>query len=694
MKKTVVFLSMIAVLGLMANSCISGIVKEDVIEQPTPQPNNQKKYFLRFTLNSIAGTTPFVLDWSNYNRVGYLLDNEQGDNIFPYKEITIPKESGYEDVLLVDSVVTDYENGQGYAYAPYDATITGTELTGTLNANQAQLVSSSKTMDNALNNNMKLVSTSTTFKIDQGSCQLGLRNIFSIIQLTIEDVTSLLSFRSIQSVKLYIADNNDIRTPVNSSLLAGQYKIDLKNINTVAQFTSPSYTITATPTTGSSTQISSRPVFYFVVNPFTLKANETLAVTIVTNRDDVIYSSFNISPVRNNIYSITASVTEENTYVESTSEEYVNSYSNCYVVSKKGKYIFPADKTINGQTLTGGVTVDWLWAMKEGGGKFDISELINPSNLVYDGSRITFQVGNENPFIPIKYGNVILALKDASGNIVRTWHIWITDEPKDYLHETKVFLDRNIGALAAETESSPVDNFGFVYQWGRKDPFFGGDGITNETASGTTGPMSIANANTIFNIGITNWPQPSTTTRTADYARQNPMIFICNNTSPAAGQADWLSGSNDPNRWSESDKSDNDPCPFGYRVPGKTDVQTLHNAAFANNAWMYFRNIGHWQWEYFYYFDPTYTNTTTLWPTAGMRQGRNLYLGNAGAQLINSGTAELRGQCYYWTSSPAKAGGTIIPGGSYRIFTSGNMLYSEDDYGDNADAYPVRCLKE
>jgi len=697
MKKTVLFLGVLAALGIAANSCISSIVNEDEIEQPPEKVT--KKFFLRLALNSMSGDIPFVLDWSNYQSVGFLLDDDAGNSIFPNESITITKESGNTDTIMVvslDNDVTVNENGQGYAYAPYDGALSGNGLTGTLNANQEQLVNSSKTMDNALKNNMKLLASSAAFKIDQGTCQLSLRNVFSVIRLTIEDAASILPFRSIQSVKLYIADKNDINTPVNSSPLAGTYTINVKNSNSVAQFSSPSYTITATPATSSSVQISSNPVFYFIVNPFTLKSNETLAVSVVTNRDDVIYSSFDVSPARNTIYAVTASANESNTYIENASEEFLTSYSNCYIVSKKGKYIFPADKTIKGQVLTG-ATVDWLWASKEGGGAFNISELINISNLTYDGSRITFQVGNEDPFSTMKKGNVILALKNASGQIVWTWHIWITDEPKDYVHEGKVFIDRNIGALAAEIGSSPIDNFGFVYQWGRKDPFFSGNGNSNETASGVNGPLSIANANSIVNTTDGRWPAVSPGLRTADYAKQNPMVFICNNVTtpfpPDDGLADWLSGS-DPNRWKDNEKTDNDPCPFGYRTPSRAELMVLHNAADANDVLMSFRNVGNRHWEYNYYFDPTYGTTTTIWPAAGMRQGRNSYQGYSGAQLLHSGTAATKGECYYWTSSPLTAGGTIFPGGSFRIYTSGNMLYSDGEFGDNADAYPIRCLKE
>ena len=693
MKKTVVFFCMLVVIGIASNSCISGIVLEDE-EIPTPPPPEDEKnsYSLRIALDNMNGTVPLAMSWANFRRVGFLLEDDKDSVIYTNKEINIPNTSGNAAVIIRDSVITESASGIGRAYAPFIGTLTGTTLTGTLNATQQQTVNSSKTMDNALINNLKLVANTATFNFDEGTCQLNLRNLFSVIQLTIEDTASLLPDRSIQSIKLYIAKNNDVKTPISRLTLAGTYSIDLKSTNSAVQFQNPEYVINATATSNSDTQLSGKPVFYFIVNPFTLNSDETCAVTIETDMDDVIYIPFEINTVRNTIHYLQAFISEENTLIELPSEQYSDIYSNCYIISKKGKYKIPADKTINNGRVLSGTDVDWLWASKEGGGKFTISELINPSNLIFDGSSITFQVGDDDPFSTMNNGNVILALKNENDEIEWTWHIWITDDLMDYQHENElVLLDRNIGALSARMSNTPIDNYGFVYQWGRKDPFFGGNGLSNETV---TNAMSIARANTIVNNDFFNdWPTPSNVVRTATFANQNPMTFICNNTLPAPndGQADWLSGFYDPNRWLENEKTENDPCPNGYRVPSQTEMRILHNAAAGDPLIMYFRNEGNRRWDYYFYSG----SVITEWPAAGMRQGRNSYRGNTGAQLVYSGTASTKGECYYWTSSPVVlSNNSILTGGSHRIYTSGNILHHEDSFGDNADAYPIRCVKE
>jgi hypothetical protein len=351
--------------------------------------------------------------------------------------------------------------------------------------------------------------------------------------------------------------------------------------------------------------------------------------------------------------------------------------------------------TKNGTTPLPGDTVVWLWASKEKGGRdFNISELIDTTSIVCNRSAnyVEFRAGtNLGKFTK---GNVILALKEkASGRIVWSWHIWMTDQPKDLGHGGgKVFLDRNIGALSAlsaQASSSTIDNFGFVYQWGRKDPFYGADGRRNETATtdAAANVLSIARANTIVNASSrVAWPEPFQNAVIADTAKANPMRFIGNSTSTDPDvPVDWLSGSATPVRWHETNKTDNDPCPDGYKVPNRNDMDSLHKADNSINFKFEYRSHGYWE-----YIDrrssPTIYNS--FWPTAGMRQGRNLGV-NRVAQLLYAKTDGAGGQCFYWTSTPFR----LRPAGSHRLYTSGLLLYSRDEYGDNADAYPIRCVK-
>ncbi|MFI3280040.1 MAG: hypothetical protein R3Y55_05865 [Rikenellaceae bacterium] len=138
------------------------------------------------------------------------------------------------------------------------------------------------------------------------------------------------------------------------------------------------------------------------------------------------------------------------------------------------------------------------------------------------------------------YGNVLVAVKDTSGNILWSWHLWTTEYPYDHvlrdlgvgsytlkngtgalhryedgssytvwgtggIYEDKYIMDRNIGARDAYTESK--DGI-LYYQFGRKDPF----PYTNNahTLGGTTFTYSTTTS-TISNVTMSKAVQNPTT---------------------------------------------------------------------------------------------------------------------------------------------------------------------------------------
>ena len=48
-------------------------------------------------------------------------------------------------------------------------------------------------------------------------------------------------------------------------------------------------------------------------------------------------------------------------------------------------------------------------------------------------------------------GNAVIAAKDSQRNIVWSWHIWLTDQPEEwvYANEAGTIMDRNLGATSA-----------------------------------------------------------------------------------------------------------------------------------------------------------------------------------------------------------------------------------------------------
>ena len=225
----------------------------------------------------------------------------------------------------------------------------------------------------------------------------------------------------------------------------------------------------------------------------------------------------------------------------------MNGTANCYIVSGPGFYMFPAVKG-NGSESVGTVSsVEVLWETFGTDIVPTKGELIATTQYESSGNKITFITGGSD----FKKGNASIAAKDASGNILWSWHIWFTDKPEDqvYLNDAGTMMDRNLGATSATP--GDVGALGLLYQWGRKDPFLGSSSITGTALAKSTG----------------EWPAPvksDASTGTLEYATANPTTFI---SSKPGG--DWYyleDGGFNSTSWL-TEKTIYDPCPPGYRIP-------------------------------------------------------------------------------------------------------------------------------
>ena len=162
-----------------------------------------------------------------------------------------------------------------------------------------------------------------------------------------------------------------------------------------------------------------------------------------------------------------------------------------------------------------------------------------------------------------KSGNASVGVRDETGRILWSWHIWVTDyDPSAGMYTYApaagaqwTFMDRNLGATSAKP--GDFGAFGLLYQWGRKDPFTAAGGFS-ETAPKER-PL----------YDIEGHVLPSMSSLADGYGRldlsiENPMTFY----GTRYATADWSEESDD-DRWGgvSFGKSVYDPCPVGWKVP-------------------------------------------------------------------------------------------------------------------------------
>lgn len=215
-----------------------------------------------------------------------------------------------------------------------------------------------------------------------------------------------------------------------------------------------------------------------------------------------------------------------------------NGTANCYIVPKTGDYYFVPTKGNSSQAITGISEVVLLWETFEN--SYSRPKFTGIKDIRYSGNKVIFSTLDP-------MGNALIAAKDASGTILWSWHIWMTEKPADqeYRNGAGVMMDRDLGATQA-VPSKYMYTTGLLYQWGRKDPFLRSD---IEPGMVKSDPK----------------------TGTIEYSIQNPTTFITGNEF----NGDWFFGthsdSTDGTRWDPDwGKRIYDPCPPGYMVPLRT----------------------------------------------------------------------------------------------------------------------------
>lgn len=355
--------------------------------------------------------------------------------------------------------------------------------------------------------------------------------------------------------------------------------------------------------------------------------------------------------------------------------------ANCYLLKPGGEGVsIPVSRANEGipGSISSGQQLDWKFIWTDHYNGYDKNgNGVCPVRLVeVEGSGPTAVL---NVYPGTAAGNVVVAVTNTGGDVLWSWHIWVSDFDPDtdqddfYTYRYYKFMDRNLGALS--DVPGTVDFLGMNYQWGRKDPFPHASAINGTSFI----PIYDADGNTITRRTAGS----NTQSIMLEYSVRNPEVFIT--TSDDWYSTNWsdYAGSTRVNMWhpggtnlSDDTKSVYDPCPEGWRVvPGSTtDTSSEWYILFSNKT-----------------YNSTYNYTVVagqnsivndyvdlgIWPHAGIITGST---GNL-AQVGTNGR--------YWTANGDPSGSQSV----HTVFYPNN---SSTDVAVNlgrANALPVRCMR-
>ena len=407
--------------------------------------------------------------------------------------------------------------------------------------------------------------------------------------------------------------------------------------------------------------------------------------------------------------------------------------ANCYVITAPGVYKLPLvygnavkngfnnkkayqSKTFvdhNGKHITqpyiyltsyGPAQAKLLWQ--------DAPNLVTNCSLINEDNKnkyLQFEVSKEN----IDQGNAVIAVQDVDGTTLWSWHIWVTDHPyrstiavKNNTGHTSYFMPVPLGwcdtgSTGASKEytvkfsqkpsggSSLVKTIGQVaslntagnapfYQWGRKDPFVGSTGGSdNKTKTWYDG-----SGNTITTNPVT------TTMRSREESIKNPEKFIL----VSGGKFNWDANTTYDN-WNANvtgqpttttdayndnvvEKTVYDPSPVGFKMPTTNAFTGFVSGNTVNCE-------GTWDHGYKFKTGLASPNPTSIYFRANGRRNYNTF---------NSGSlAEVTAIGSYWTSGTPSTNDPS-QNGCYLFFRQDNV--SPQNTTPRANGLCVRPVSE
>lgn len=368
--------------------------------------------------------------------------------------------------------------------------------------------------------------------------------------------------------------------------------------------------------------------------------------------------------------------------------------ANCYMVHQIGKYKLPlvyGNAIKNGATNTEsfytsnsgdyvlsrfvnhsdtGITDPWL---KNNGAIPTSAQLLwqdSPgliTEVAIQDDYLKFSVGTFTP------GNAVISVKNSSGTILWSWHIWITSET--YTNTTSVNTGSkiynvapvNLGWIPGSNSNHGVNTY---FQFGRKDPLI-------PAASYDTSDNRVVYD--INNNSVTGIIDGSSQYKTVGEVIQNPITMYYGNDHSAftkfyANLWDinykYTSGDGYLNMATNTKKTIYDPCPPGFCIPTSNLYYFMYNNSSGSAT----------AWDYGAYWTYSITGNSLWFPALGCRYPQVQGVANS----FNNG--------YYFSSVPM--GNCVYMTNLYFYNNSNVVGWGRTNFGLAALGYCIRPVTE
>lgn len=283
--------------------------------------------------------------------------------------------------------------------------------------------------------------------------------------------------------------------------------------------------------------------------------------------------------------------------------------ANCIVVDKAGAVSFLACKG-NGTSVKGTKAV-LVWK--------DSDDLFDESSLKYDGANISFSTKSK-----FAAGNAVVALVDASDNVVWSWHLWFVNG-LNLNAPSGSFMNMNLGATSSDKVS---ESFGLFYQWGRKDPFPGPKDFNSDAEESSSAFSGKNDHPTIMGTGFA-WGTTDVDAQFKNYDElakyPTKMTVTATSLPSSASAASW--------------GPETDPCPLGWRVPDYRELSE-HWSCYSENP----ANTNSAKSEFGFGSSPK-NFSSEWWPAPGCR------MVSTGGQNWGGALRHTNYSGRYWTST-------------------------------------------